>query len=259
MDTTEKVPAIEITENNRKEVTDTVVREYSFSLFLGGKELVTLLCSPTGLDYLIAGYLFSQEIIKSRDDIIEITRDEGKGIAEVKIRAATISSTSSAKKLLGSGGAREVRNYSGLINAIAPISSPLKVPASRIFDLVAEFIRKSELFKDTGGVHRAVICSLEGVTCFSDDIGRHNAVDRVIGECIMKNIPREDKLLLTSGRISSEILLKAARAGIPIAISKSAVTDGAIKYADKFGITLAGFVRGQKMMVYATSSRIMAE
>jgi FdhD protein len=259
MDTTEKVPAIEITGNNRKEVTDTVVREYSFSLFLNGKELVTLLCSPTGLDYLIAGYLFSQEIIKSRDDIIEINLDETKGRAEVTTIARAMSDVPQSKRLIGSSGAREVQNYSGLSNTITPVESRLKVPANRIFDLISEFIRKSELFKDTGGVHSAAICSLERFTCYSDDIGRHNAVDRVIGECIMKNIPREDKLLLTSGRISSEILLKAARAGIPIAISKSAVTDSAIKYADKFGITLAGFVRGQRMMVYATSSRIMAE
>jgi FdhD protein len=259
MDTTEKVPAIEITENNRKEVTDTVVREYSFSLFLNGKELVTLLCSPTGLDYLITGYLFSQEIIKSRDEIIKINLDETKGRAEVTTIARAMPDVPQSKRLIGSSGAREVQNYSGLSNTITPVESRLKVPASRIFDLISEFIRKSELFKDTGGVHSAAICSLERFTCYSDDIGRHNAVDRVIGECIMKNIPREDKLLLTSGRISSEILLKAARAGIPIAISKSAVTDGAIKYADKFGITLAGFVRGQRMMVYATSSRIMLE
>ena len=259
MDTTKKVPAIEINNKERREITDTVVREYSFRLFFNSRELVTLLCSPTGLDYLITGYLFSQEIIKSREEIKEIIIDEAKRRADVTTVTGSASTVSQSKQLVGSSGAREVRNYSGLLSSIAPIESRFKIPAQCIFDLVAEFIRKSELFKDTGGVHSAAICSAKEFVCYSDDIGRHNAVDKVIGECILKDIPREDKLLLTSGRISSEILLKAARAGIPVAVSKSAVTDGAMKYANQLGITLAGFVRGQKMTVYTADTRIMVE
>ncbi len=84
-------------------------------------------------------------------------------------------------------------------------------------------------------------------------------MDKIIGECVLKSVPGDDKIMITSGRISSEILLKAARAGIPIAVTKSAVTDGAIEYAKKLGITLVGFVRGEKMTVYANDMRIMVK
>lgn len=259
MDTTEKVSAVEIAGADQRNVNVSVVHEYSFKLFLDGQKLVTLLCSPTGLEELVAGYLFSQELIKRGRDIKEIKLDiEGKR-ADVISCVALSDQAPSTCKPAGTSGVREVRNYSGIINAIRPVESPFKIPAGRVFDLVAEFIHKSELFKDTGGVHSAAICSADGFVAYSDDIGRHNAVDKVIGECVLKDIPRDDKMLLTSGRISSEILLKAARAGIPIAVSKSAVTDGAISYAGQFGITLAGFVRDRKMTVYAVSERIMVE
>lgn len=255
MDTTQKITSIEINENSRKEVTDTVVREYSFRLLLNGKELVTLLCLPTKLEHLIAGYLFTQRLINSRDDIIKLKLDEEKGKAEVTTVITTIDSSKSPKLI----DAREVRNYSGAGDNITPIQSKLTVPAGRIFNLVDEFIDKSDLFKNTGGVHSAAVCSIDGFVAYSDDIGRHNAVDKVIGECVMNDISRGDKILLTSGRISSEILLKVARAGIPVAISKSAVTDGAVKHAERLGITLIGFVRGHKMSVYTNSRRIMIE
>jgi FdhD protein len=122
-----------------------------------------------------------------------------------------------------------------------------------------DFQDRSEVFKNTGGVHAAALSSADGIELFSEDIGRHNAVDKVFGRCLLENIETKDKLLLVTGRISSEILLKVARRGIPALVSKSAPTDSGVKLAEKLGITLIGFVRGHRMNVYAHAERVLAD
>ena len=115
---------------------------------------------------------------------------------------------------------------------------------------------KAELFRITGGIHSAALCTPEGVVYFCEDIGRHNAVDKIIGLCLKNSVTIEDKILVTSGRISSEILVKTAKLGIPILISRAAPTTLSIELADKLGITLIGFVRGRRFNVYCHTDRV---
>jgi FdhD protein len=122
-----------------------------------------------------------------------------------------------------------------------------------------EFIERSELFKATGGVHGAALCDADNLLIFSEDIGRHNAVDKIFGECILKDISMDNRIIITSGRVSSEILLKVARASIPLLISKSATTNLAVKLANELGVTLIGFVRGERMNVYTHRWRIRTD
>ena len=119
-----------------------------------------------------------------------------------------------------------------------------------------EFQHNSEVFKLTGGVHSAALCDKENILMFSEDIGRHNAIDKILGQCFWEGIPTENRVVLTSGRISSEILSKMAKRGIPIVVSRSAPTDLAIRTAENLGITLIGFVRGKRMNIYANDWRI---
>ena len=121
---------------------------------------------------------------------------------------------------------------------------------------VQTFNKTSELFKETGGVHSAMICDREGEVAFSEDIGRHNAMDKVIGYCINQEIDFTQTYAITSGRISSEILLKVAKANIPILISRSAPTDLAVEMATTLGMTLVGFARGTKANIYSHQLRI---
>ena len=114
----------------------------------------------------------------------------------------------------------------------------------------------SKLFKSTGGAHAAALCDSDRLLVFKEDIGRHNAVDKAFGECLTNGIETEGKLLLTSGRISSEILLKSVKRGIAILASRSAPTSLAVQFAEKAGLTLVGFVRGKRMNVYSNAQRI---
>ncbi len=140
----------------------------------------------------------------------------------------------------------------------AKIESQTKVSAPEVFALVHEFAQHSQVFKATGGVHSAALCHTKGILVFSEDIGRHNAIDKVFGECIIRDIPTDDHMIVTSGRISSEIVLKIAKRNIPILISKSAPTSLGVRLADELGITLIGFVRGRRMNIYANRWRVVA-
>ena len=122
--------------------------------------------------------------------------------------------------------------------------------------MVKKFQMKSELYKTTGGTHSAALSDGENILIFHEDIGRHNAVDKVIGDAFLQQIRLDDKILITSGRVSSEILLKVAKGGIPLLVAISAPTDMAVELANKLGITLIGFARGKRMNVYTHEERI---
>ncbi|MCK5427578.1 MAG: formate dehydrogenase accessory sulfurtransferase FdhD, partial [Thermodesulfovibrionia bacterium] len=119
------------------------------------------------------------------------------------------------------------------------------------------FQKKSELFRSTGGVHSAALCDAHEMLVFAEDIGRHNAVDKVIGYAFLENIPMQNKILLLSGRLSSEIINKAVRAKVPLLISRAAPTDIAVETAKKYNLTLIGFLRGQKLNVYSNPQRLI--
>ncbi len=123
--------------------------------------------------------------------------------------------------------------------------------------MVKEFQDCSQVYRITGGVHSAALCDTGSILVFADDIGRHNAIDKIFGQSLLENIPTRDRIILTSGRISSEILLKVAKRNIPIIISKSAPTNLAVRLANDLGITLIGFVRGKRMNAYTNDWRIV--
>ena len=117
--------------------------------------------------------------------------------------------------------------------------------------------KKALLFKTTGGVHSAALADSEKLLYFHEDIGRHNAVDKIIGECLLNSTTTDDKGLFTSGRLSSEILLKAAKLKIQLIVSRAAPTSLSIELAETLNITLIGFVRGRRMNIYSHPWRII--
>lgn len=248
----ERVPILRLTEEGKSRADDVVVREFPLTIILNKQELVTLLCSPKNLDYLAVGFLLSQGLIKDRDDMKKIVVDDKRGIAQVETKKTV---DISINPVLASSGARGV--VSSSIKKVS-VETKIKLSASQIFSLMEDFIQRSRLFQATGGVHSAALCDTKSILIFSEDIGRHNAIDKIFGECVLKDIPTGDRILVTSGRVSSEILLKAAKRNIPLLISKSAPTDLGVKLASDLGVTLIGFVRGKRMNVYANDWRILS-
>lgn len=261
MDLSRSLDVIRIVSGKTEKVRDFVVREISLAIGVNKKELVTLQCSPGKLEYLAIGFLLSQDFIKDKKEIKRISLSEKNCCIEIDLKENFPDiGNFSYKGVIGSGcagGITFLRN-ANLPGFALPKGEP-RYFSRRILGLMKKFQNKSSTFKDTGGVHSCALGNQEDIEVFAEDIGRHNAVDKVFGECFLKDIPTEDKVIFTTGRISSEILIKVAKRKVPIIISRSAPTDLAIDLANNLNITLIGFARGSRINIYTHPYRIIGE
>ena len=162
------------------------------------------------------------------------------------------------KKTITSGCGRGITfTDTASLKNLPPNKTLITVSPEEIQNLLKEFRSISELFMQTGGVHSAALADRQKIHLFAEDIGRHNAVDKLIGKAFLEGIPVEDKILLSSGRISGEIMTKVIRNRLPIMISRTAPTCMAITYAEDHGITLIGFARGNRMNIYTHPQRVV--
>lgn len=249
----ERFPILRVTEQGRNETEDIVIKETPLTIILNNRELVTLLCSPTNLEYLAIGFLFSEGLLKSKDEIKKIIADDQRDV----VRVETEKTREFTSELLFKPPVASFYSTPGIRDEVR-VNSRITIAPHQVFTLVNEFQHHSRLFKATGGVHSVALCDTRGILVFSEDISRHNAIDKVFGECILTDTPTDDRIIITSGRVSSHILLKIAKGKIPILISKSAPTDLGVRLADDLGITLIGFVRGKRMNVYTHRWRVVA-
>lgn len=254
---TEQVRIQRITDRERVEAEDTVVKEFPLTIILNNQELVTLLCSPAKLKYLALGFLVSEGLIRAKTDVKSLLLDDRRGVVRVEALGPTLMEQGSVfKRFITSGCGKGTAFYSAVDAAQTKVESEARIAPDQVFSLMKEFQTRSEVFQETGGVHSAALSDGKGILIFCEDIGRHNAIDKIFGECLWEGIPTQDRIILTSGRISSEILFKVAKRGVPILVSRSAPTDLAVKTAGDLGITVIGFARGRRMNVYSHQERI---
>jgi FdhD protein len=251
----EQFPIWRVTEKGKNNTVDVVAKEFSLTITLNNQEVVTLLCSPTNLDYLAIGFLASEGLIRSKADIKKIAVDQQRGMVQVETKKDIQADRQPPfKRLVTSGGGRGASFYPP--RGQAKVESDIEISAREVFTLLDEFVQHSEVYKATGGVHSAALGDTKSILVFSDDIGRHNAIDKVFGECMLNDIPTGGRLVITTGRVSSEILLKVAKRNVPLLISKAAPTDLGVRLAQDFGVTLVGFAGGKKMNLYANEWRL---
>ena len=253
----ERFPIKQVTKEGRGSIDEVVARESPVTIILNDRELVTLLCSPKNLEYLAVGFLSSEGLLKSKDEIKKVMVDDQRGV----VRLETVEDKGFAqdvlfKRLITSGCGRGASFYSAADAASQKVESQMEILADEVFTLANEFQHASKVYLATHGVHSAALSDRGSILVFSEDIGRHNAIDKIFGRCLLEDIPTSDRAIITSGRISSEILHKVAKKGIPIVISISVPTNLGVRIADNLGITLIGSVRGKKMNVYANDWRV---
>ena len=254
----EKIEILRLTEEGRESIEDIVVRESPITIILNNEELVTMLCSPKSLDFLAVGFLFSEGLLESKEEIKNVLVDENRGIVRVNTKEEKdVDNEFLFKRMITSGCGRGASFYQASdAENREQIKSNMKITTMEVLELMKEFQQKSDVFRETGGVHSAALCDPKNLLIFHEDIGRHNAIDKIFGECMMEGIPTEDRIVVTSGRISSEILLKVSRRDIPIIISKSAPTNLGVRLANELGMTLLGFARGKRVNAYTNDWRI---
>jgi len=259
-DEVEKVPVLKLTDKGATGIEDIVARESSLTVMLNDQDVVTLLCSPVDLKYLAVGFLFSEGLLKSKDDIKGITVDDRRGVVRVETGADDqLANEELFKRFITSGCGKGASFYSAAgAQGRRKVESTTRISVSGLLALAREFQHRSEIYRATGGVHSAALCDAKNVILFNEDIGRHNALDKVFGRCVLDGVPADGRIVITSGRVSSEIVLKVAGRNVPIVASKSAPTDLGVKLADTLGVTVVGFVRGKRMNVYTHAGRISA-
>ncbi|MEJ2047976.1 MAG: formate dehydrogenase accessory sulfurtransferase FdhD [Dehalococcoidia bacterium] len=256
-DELEKFPVLRFNKEDRSNEELAVAKEFLFTIFVNDQELATLLCSPGNLRYLAVGFLASEGLLQSKDAIKKMEIDDWLGTAHIEIEGFDKDEKFFTKRLIASGCGGAATFYSAADVATLKVESAMKISPDEVFALAKEFQHSSQLYLATHGVHSAALADRSEIILFSEDIGRHNAVDKIFGKCLLEDIPTDDRIIISSGRISSEITHKVAKRGVPIIVSISAPTSLGLKTADKLGITLIGSVRGQKMNVYTHPQRVV--
>ena len=253
MDVTKKYEILKIKGNDKEHIEDLVISEYPFTIFIDDEEIITLLCTPRSLNELALGFLYSDGYIDSMDAVEDILLDEEKGRAYVSLKYRMIMTENLVGKRAITSGCGKGTIFYNVLDTIKSkkIEKALTVNINDVVKLNKDFNHKSELFLNTGGVHSCGLCHNENILYFEEDIGRHNALDKILGKALMDGIDLCDKLIITSGRISSEMVLKTSRMGIPAIISRSAPTSLAIDMAKELNVLLIGFARGEKMNIYS--------
>jgi len=260
-----QVSRIDVSARKLEQKRDFVAEETPLHIFLNQTHYVTILCSPSQLKELAIGHLLSEGVLKSTKEIREIRLERG-GKCRVRLEPdidaeKRISISQPFTRLIVSAcGSPDYWPLSKLMDrlSLAKVNIGLTVEASIILESVKRLNTLAETFRKTGGVHVAALYSARGeLLTFSEDVGRHNAVDKVIGAGILKKLDFENSFLALSGRLTGDIVLKAARTGIPVVASLAAAINSGVEVAQRTGITLIGFVRGKRMNVYTYPERIV--
>lgn len=236
-----------------------IVSEMPLTIFLNDVELVTLTCSPGAGEELAAGFLLSEGLVQSPADIREITCCEEEGLLRVRTNSPVFPGENFLRRHIAvcCGKGRAAPYIASDALRLQPVQSSNVFAAPHLLQLMVLLDEKSATFRLTGGVHCAALADGRDLLVMYEDIGRHNAVDKVLGHAFLRRIAPADKCLLLSGRISSEIIIKAVRSGIPLVVSRSAPTLLAVDLAEQLGIALVGFARGQRLNVYSHKEKVV--
>ena len=249
---------LKISGNSVEGAVDEVASELPIRLVLNNEALVTLLCTPSEIKELAVGFLLSEGLLRHSSSIRKLSVDEKEMTVSIELADLPENISSLFEKRTISSGCGQGVTFT---NYRMPSDSRIEVrehllSLDDIRRLLTTFRSISSLYLETGGVHSAALSDGKDILLFSEDIGRHNAVDKLIGKAFLQNVSVENKILFTSGRVTSEIITKAGRNRFPVVISRAAPSCMAVSYAEDMGITLVGFARGNRMNIYSWPNRI---
>ena len=238
---------------------DKVVQERRIELVLNDRPLLAMLALPHDVEALALGFLVSEGLWHDRGQLPEVWFDSSAGT----VRCRGLFDEDAIESIhrrwtfgTGCGGGGTARDLSVLAQC-RPVESRVTVRTSQMAKLGREFGRCGVLYRMTGGVHACAIADPDQLLLFAEDVGRHNAFDKVAGMALRQGIDLSDRIALTSGRLSAEIVGKAVAHRVPILASSSAPTAMGVQWSRRFGMTLVGFLRGKRMNVYTGYQRIV--
>ncbi len=235
-----------------QEVPLSIPQEMPLDIYVNEQEFVSIHCTPLKLNFLVAGFLFGENLIQTIDDISIMRVCEESTLVDVRLRQNDLDLPQ--KKIVTSGCVGSA-SFS-TIALDSRIESSTSISPERLLSFMQGMLKNAELYHQTGGIHASALCDSSGIIVMAEDIGRHNTIDKIVGECLFRRIDLRDKILLSTGRISSEIVRKAVKMAIPIIASLSSPTEKAVSIAQEANLTLVGYARGKRMTVYSKNDRL---
>jgi len=232
-----------------------VIVEAPVSLTVNGQVWLTLMCTPTDLEALAVGFLFNEGVIKSRNELELVQICESKDNVDVWLKHPV----EQPKQWRRTSGCTGGHTSVSLDLAHPELQNGMMVTPHMINHWIEELSNAQELYRQVGGVHTSILCDGRRVVVSAEDVGRHNSLDKIAGRCLLDRIELPCKILITTGRISSEMIQKAARIGASIVISRTSASSLSVSMAEKWGITLIGYARCDQFIGYTHLERILQQ
>jgi FdhD protein len=241
-------------EDNRwQAVEGAITEEILLCIHVNGKELATYMCTPHDPDELALGFLRSEGIIQSLDDVRVLTVSENGTCVDIWLNRTDFEPPS--RRIITSGCGGGV-TFDDLTSRHTPLNTRVTITPKQIFERMRDLYQAGKLYQATQGIHSSALSDGERLILVAEDVGRHNTIDRLWGKALKQNIPTRGLILLATGRISSEMLGKAAKMEVPIVASRTSATSLSIALGRAWKITVIGYVRRNSLRVYTAPERI---
>lgn len=245
------------TDHTGAEVALSVVEERPLTIFLNGQEIVTAMTIGDYPEYLALGFLRNQGMLVDADVVTGIEHDDELDVVVVRTAVATNHEEKLKKKTRTSGCAVGTV-FGDMMEGLEGLTLPAtSVRTSWLYALAARINTTPSLYLEAGAIHGTVLCQGDKPLVYMEDVGRHNAVDKVAGWMFQNNVPAHDKILYTTGRLTSEMVIKTALMGIPVLVSRSGFTAWGVEIAQQVGLTLIGRMRGQRFTCLSGQERLI--
>lgn len=270
-----------VTKASAETVQGAVIGESRWVLYVNGVEVVTFLATPRGLHHLALGFLVSENLIAGLNEVASLRVNEAADRAYWYIPALGVNETRAVPACEENVGSIQVRltrddfrvpphrvltsgcgggvTFDDLSSQHAPLESKRTIGAAQLFAMMDALYAQGQLYRETRGVHSSALTDGEKILAIAEDVGRHNTLDKIRGDCLMRGIATRDNILLSTGRISSEMMTKAARMQVPIIASRTSPTSLALELARAWNIALIGYLRAEEMRVYCGIERVVVE
>ena len=228
-----------------------VPSEVQLTIYVNLRELVTILCTPFKLNFLVLGFLYAEGIISSLGDVLSMRVCDEELEVDVRLSDPEYEVPVLKRTLTsGCGGGATFKTEGQRVD------SDVVVTPTEVLSLMKQLLEQMELYRLSGGVHASALADTRNLLVVAEDIGRHNTFYKIQGECLLRGLATRDRLLLSTGRVSSEMLLKAAGMQIPVVVSRTSPTGRGISLARDLGIALVGYARGGRLSVYSHPERL---
>jgi len=242
--------------NEATHVETAVIQEGMSCISVNGRELATFMCTPLALDELALGFLRSEQLIQTLDDIEILHLAANNSCVDVWLSDTSIELPTRGIITSGCGGGITFDDMTGRHD---PLDSTVKISPRQVAALMKELHVSAKLYNQVRGVHTSALTDGDELLLVAQDVGRHNTIDRLWGQALQRNMDVADHILLASGRISSEMLNKAAKMRLPIVISRTSPTSLSVELARAWNITIIGYARGNSFRVYTAPERIWSD